>query len=61
VKLVITTGRATATVARELDVGEAALGRRVIAFKARNEAGPTFGDEVWMGRAAGGFGMIMRT
>ena len=41
VKLVITTGRAVATVARELGVNEATLGRWVSAFKARNETGQT--------------------
>ena len=41
VKLVITTGRAVATVARELGVNEATLGRWVGAFKARNETGQT--------------------
>ncbi|WP_166805189.1 transposase [Cryobacterium sp. TMT2-4] len=39
VKLDITTGRAVATVARELGVNEATLGRWVTAFKARNETG----------------------
>lgn len=39
VKLVITTGRAVATVARELGVNEATLGRWVTAFKARDETG----------------------
>jgi len=37
VKLVITTGRAVATVARELGINEPPLGRWVTAFKARNE------------------------
>ena len=41
VKLVVTTGRAVATVARELGVNEATLGRWVAAFKARNETGQT--------------------
>ncbi|TFD03264.1 transposase [Cryobacterium sandaracinum] len=41
VKLVITTGRAVATVARELGVNEATLGRWVSAFMARNETGQT--------------------
>ena len=41
VKLVLTTGRAVATVARELGVNEATLGRWVTAFKARNETGQT--------------------
>ncbi len=41
VKLVITTGRAVATVARELGVNEATLGRWVTAFKTRNETGQT--------------------
>jgi transposase len=41
VKLVLTTGRAVATVARELGVNEATLGRWVSAFKARNETGQT--------------------
>jgi transposase len=39
VKLVLTTGRAVATVARELGINEATLGRWVSAFKARNETG----------------------
>jgi len=37
VKLVFTTGRAVATVARELGINEATLGRWVTAFKDRNE------------------------
>ena len=41
VKLVLTTGRAVATVARELGINEATLGRWVSAFKARNETGRT--------------------
>jgi len=41
VKLVITTGRAVATVARELGVNEATLGRWVTTFKGRNETGQT--------------------
>ena len=41
VKLVITTGRAVATVARELGITEASLGRWVTAFKTRNETGQT--------------------
>jgi len=41
VKLVIATGRAVATVARELGINEATLGRWVTAFKARNETGQT--------------------
>ena len=41
VKLVTTTGRAVATVARELGINEATLGRWVTAFKARNETGQT--------------------
>ena len=41
VKLVINTGRAIATVARELGINEASLGRWVIAFKARNDTGET--------------------
>lgn len=41
VKLVLTTGRAVATVARELGINEATLGRWVSAFKARNETGQT--------------------
>jgi transposase len=41
VKLVLTTGRAVATVARELGINEATLGRLVSAFKARNETGQT--------------------
>ena len=41
VKLVLTTGRAVATVARELGINEATLGRWVTAFKARNETGQT--------------------
>lgn len=39
VKLVINTGRPVATVARELGVKEQTLGRWVLAFKARQEAG----------------------
>ncbi|WP_104125812.1 transposase [Cryobacterium sp. Y57] len=39
VKLVVTTGKAVATVARELGINEATLGRWVMAFKARNETG----------------------
>ncbi|TFD55736.1 transposase [Cryobacterium sp. Hh38] len=39
VKLVVTTGRAVTTVARELGINEATLGRWVTAFKARNETG----------------------
>jgi transposase len=39
VKLVINTGRAVATVARELGINEATLGRWVNAFKARQDAG----------------------
>lgn len=39
VKLVMTTGRAVATVARELGINEATLGRWVLAFRARDEAG----------------------
>ena len=39
VKLVLTTGRAIATVARELGINEATLGRWVTAFKARNDTG----------------------
>ncbi len=38
-KLVINTGRAVATVARELGINEATLGRWVNAFKACHEAG----------------------
>ena len=41
VKLVVTTGRAVATVARELGVNEATLGRWVTAFRVRNETGQT--------------------
>ncbi len=41
VKLVINTGRAVATVARELGVNEASLGRWVTAFKARHDTGET--------------------
>jgi transposase len=41
VKLVLTTGRAVATVARELGINEATLGRWVSAFKARNDTGQT--------------------
>lgn len=37
VKLVTTTGRAVATVARELGINEATLGRWVTAHKARND------------------------
>jgi transposase len=39
VKLVINTGRAVATVARELGVQESTLGRWVNAFKARQDVG----------------------
>jgi transposase len=39
VKLVINTGRAVATVARELGINEATLGRWVNSFKARQDAG----------------------
>ncbi|TFD00500.1 transposase [Cryobacterium sinapicolor] len=39
VKLVINTGRAVATVARELGVNEATLGRWVNLFKASQDAG----------------------
>jgi transposase len=39
VRLVINTGRAVATVARELGINEATLGRWVNAFKARQDAG----------------------
>ena len=45
VKLVITTGRAVATVARELGINEASLGRWVTAFKTRNETGQTEATE----------------
>lgn len=38
-RLVMTTGRAIETVARELGVNEATLGRRATAFKIRNETG----------------------
>ena len=41
VKLVLTTGRAVAAVARELGVNEATLGHWVSAVKARNETGQT--------------------
>ena len=41
VQLVVTTGRAVATVARELGINEATLGRWVTAFKARNDTGQT--------------------
>ena len=41
VKLVLATGRAVATVARELGINEATLDRWVTAFKARNETGQT--------------------
>jgi transposase len=41
VKLVINTGRAIATVARELGINEGSLGRWVSAFKARNDTGET--------------------
>jgi transposase len=40
-KLVINTGRAIATVARELGINEASLGRWVISYKARNDTGET--------------------
>jgi transposase len=39
VKLVINTGRVVATVARELGINEATLGRWVNSFKARQDAG----------------------
>jgi transposase len=39
VKLVINTGRAVATVARELGINEATLGRWVNSFKARQDTG----------------------
>jgi transposase len=39
VKLVVMTGRAVATVARELGISEATLGRWVNSFKARRDAG----------------------
>lgn len=39
VKLVVNTGRPVATVARELGVKEQTLGRWVLAYKARQEAG----------------------
>ncbi|OUM45688.1 transposase [Arthrobacter agilis] len=38
-KLVINTGRPVATVARELGIDEASLGRRVSTFTARNDIG----------------------
>jgi transposase len=41
VKLVINTGRAVATVARELGINEASLGRWVAAFQARQDPGGT--------------------
>lgn len=41
VKLVINTGRAVATVARELGINEASLGLRVSVFSARNDIGET--------------------
>ena len=41
VKLVITSGRAVAKVARELGINEASLGRWVTTFKTRNETGQT--------------------
>ena len=41
VKQVINTGRAIATVARELGINEASLVRWVVAFKARNDTGET--------------------
>jgi len=41
VKLVVNTGRPVATVARELGVNEATLGRWVNSFKARNDTGET--------------------
>ncbi|GAA3895964.1 hypothetical protein GCM10022381_41830 [Leifsonia kafniensis] len=41
VTLAITTGRAGATVARELGVNAATLGRWVTAFKVRNASGQT--------------------
>ena len=39
VKLVINTGRAVATVARDLGINEATLGRWVNSFKSRQDAG----------------------
>ncbi len=39
VRLVINTGRAVATVARELGINEATLGRWVNSFKTRQDAG----------------------
>ena len=39
VKLVVNTGRAVVTVARELGINEATLGRWVNSFKARQDAG----------------------
>jgi transposase len=41
VKLVINTGRAVATVARELGINESSLGRWVAALKARQDPGGT--------------------
>lgn len=41
VELVVNTGRAGATVARELGINEASLGRRVSVFKARQDPGET--------------------
>ena len=41
VKLVINTGRAVVTVAREFGISEASLGRWVAAFKARQDPGGT--------------------
>ncbi|MBG6185487.1 transposase [Arthrobacter sp. CAN_A214] len=41
VKLVINTGRPVATVARELGINEASLGRWVNTFKARNDTAET--------------------
>ena len=40
-KLVVATGRAVSTVARELGINKASPGRCVTAFKARNESGHT--------------------
>src|SRR3954467_15915040 len=45
VKLVINTGRAVATVARELGINEATFGRRVNSLQARQAAG----DGAWSG------------
>jgi transposase len=51
VKLVINTGQAVATVARELSVKEQTLGRWVNAYRARHQAGERISEWVGAGRA----------